>query len=81
MSAKESFESDKMKMEIDNISDKEQASDKSSDSEDDSSDAMSVNDEELEKEAASLEKKVNKLHWLNVYAIFLMLYKYIILLF
>ncbi|KAJ9576204.1 hypothetical protein L9F63_006937 [Diploptera punctata] len=58
MSAGEEFESNKMKMEIDDISDKEHDSDKSSDSEDESSDAMSVNDEELEKEAANLEKKI-----------------------
>jgi hypothetical protein len=44
------------KMDIDNVSDKERASYKASDSEDESSD----NDEELEKQATDLERKVTK---------------------
>lgn len=53
MSAEESE-----KMEIDNASDKDKASYKSSDSEGESSDDMSDNDEELEKQAVGFEKKV-----------------------
>jgi hypothetical protein len=53
MSAEESE-----KMEIDKISDEDKASDKASDSEDDSSDEISDNDEELEKQAIDLERKV-----------------------
>jgi hypothetical protein len=45
-------------MESDTVSDKDSASDKRSDSEDDSSEGMSDNDEELEKQACDLEKKV-----------------------
>ena len=64
MSADESFEYDRMKMETDNVSDKEQPSDNSNDSGDESSDGVSVNEEELEKEVLELEKRVNNLRCL-----------------
>jgi hypothetical protein len=53
-------EEESEKMEIDNVSDKDKASYKTSDSEGESSDEMSENDEELEKQATDFEKKVIK---------------------
>jgi hypothetical protein len=46
------------KMDIDNVSDKDKASYKTSDSDGVSSDIMSDNDEELEQQATEFEKKV-----------------------
>ena len=55
------------KMEVDTFSNKDNPSDKGSDSEDDSSEEMSDNDEELEKQASELEKKVRKYSYRKVY--------------
>jgi hypothetical protein len=51
---------DDEKMEVDGVSDKNEASDKRSDSEGDSSEEMSENEEELKKQASDLERKVRK---------------------
>jgi hypothetical protein len=48
------------KMEIDRVSDMDKASDRTNDREDESSDEISDNDEEYEKQASELEKKVTK---------------------
>jgi hypothetical protein len=48
------------KVEIDRISDTDKASERTSDREDGSSDEISDNDEEFEKQASELEKKVTK---------------------
>jgi hypothetical protein len=58
---------DDEKMEIDTFSGKDKASDKGNDSEDDSSEGMSDNDEELEKQASDLERKVRKYSYRNIY--------------
>lgn len=51
---------DDEKMEVDGVSDKNEASDKRSDSEGDSSEEMSENEEELKKQASDLERKVEQ---------------------
>jgi hypothetical protein len=48
------------KMEIDRVSDMDKSSDRTNDREDESSDEISDNDEEYEKQASELEKKVTK---------------------
>ena len=63
--SKMSAEEDK-KMEVERFTDTDKASDKRSDSEDDSSEEMSDNDEELEKQASDLERKVRRYSYRNV---------------